>query len=305
MALHDADVDALEQPMELFHRQHRHGLNGGPDEAVLLQSFEQQPEAVAVPTEDLHAVATAVAEDVHARRERIQAQRLVHQQRQAVDVEPEVDRTAVKVDLQGRVGAEPRTLPSASITSPAWRRSHSRSSTTTPLGRRACRHIRTTARLSPAAVGIGVVAAASIGTATNASRDAGDTATARWRRSLCSRTQRLSWLALIPHSRASRDTDTPGLHAATNSALAASSYTLRPSLLRPTTSRRFNSSIPSDITFPRLPTWERRLSDGDDSLKDGVHCALTVPKCGEAWSRLGDTKSSDFSPACLIHFCKA
>lgn len=88
--------------------------------------------------------------------------------------------------------------------------------------------------------------------------------------------ERLSWLALIPRSRASRDTDAPGRpHAATSSALAASSYTLRPSLLRSTTSRRAKCSTSSDITFPRSPTWERSLSDGSSSLKDGVHCALT------------------------------
>ena len=64
-------------------------------------------------------------------------------------------------------------------------------------------------------------------------------------------------------------------HAATNSALAASSYTARPSLLCPTTSRPASSCIPSDITFPRSPTWERRLSGSAASIKDGVHCALT------------------------------
>ena len=41
-----------------------------------------------------------------------------------------------------------------------------------------------------------------------------------------------------------RDTDAPGRpHAATNSLLAVPSYTLRPSLFRPITSRRANSSI--------------------------------------------------------------
>ncbi|MFN9905562.1 MAG: hypothetical protein ACK56F_05470, partial [bacterium] len=101
----------------------------------------------------------------------------------------------MQVDLQGFVETEHRTLPSASITTPACRRSTSRRSTTTPLGSRACKHIRTTARLSLAAIGIG--AAASIGTATNASWVDADTAAARCRRWLCSRTQRLSWLALI------------------------------------------------------------------------------------------------------------
>lgn len=95
-------------------RQAGHRVSGGPDEAVLLETFEQQPEAVALPAQDLHAVAPAVAEHVHARRERIQAQRLLHQQCQAVDVESEVDRLAVQVDLQRFVKSEHRTLPSAS-----------------------------------------------------------------------------------------------------------------------------------------------------------------------------------------------
>jgi hypothetical protein len=101
---------------------------------------------------------------------------------------------------------------------------------------------------------------------------------------------------LTPHSRASRETDAPGLpHAATSSALAVSSYTLRPSLLWPTTSRRANSPIPSDITFPRSPTWERRLSGGSASIKHGVHCALTLYErlyCarGEAENRIKEAQ---------------
>ena len=66
--------------------------------------------------------------------------------------------------------------------------------------------------------------------------------------------------------------EAPGLpHTATNSALVASSYTPRPSLLRPTKSRRAKSSIPSDITFPRSPTRERSLSDDSAKFKNVVH----------------------------------
>src|SRR5258706_2445612 len=165
MALHDADVDALEQPVQLLHRQRRHHVGHWPDEAVLLQSFEQQPEAVAVPAEDLHAVAPAVAEHVHARRERVQAEGLVHQQRQAVDVQPEVDRLAVQVHLQGFVEAEHRILPSTSNSSTACRSSTPRTSTTTPLGSHACTLIAPAwSSLSP------VVAVATTGNATNPSR---------------------------------------------------------------------------------------------------------------------------------------
>ena len=74
----------------------------------------------------------------------IQAEGLLHQQCQAVDVEPEVNRLAVQVDLQGFVETEHRSpSPSASITSAICGRAHSRRSTTTPLGRRACSHIAT------------------------------------------------------------------------------------------------------------------------------------------------------------------
>lgn len=111
MALHDGNVDALEQPVQLLHHQGRHSVSGWPDEAVLLQALEQQPVAVAVLAENLHAVASAVAEHIRAGRERIQAKRLLHQQCQAVDVQPEVDRLAVQVDLEGFVEAEHRSLP--------------------------------------------------------------------------------------------------------------------------------------------------------------------------------------------------
>lgn len=59
---HSGDVDALEQPMQLLDRQRGHGIGAPPDEAVLLQPREQQPEAVAVHTQDLHADAQVVAE---------------------------------------------------------------------------------------------------------------------------------------------------------------------------------------------------------------------------------------------------
>ena len=46
-------------------------------EAVFLQSFAQQPEFIANPPHELHAVAQPVAEHMDARRERVQANRLV------------------------------------------------------------------------------------------------------------------------------------------------------------------------------------------------------------------------------------
>ena len=43
----------------------------------------------------------------------------------------------------------------------------------------------------------------------------------------------------------------------------------------PIQQRHAISSMSSDITFPRLPTWERSLSDCGASLKSEVHCAIT------------------------------
>jgi len=69
--------------------------------------------------------------------------------------------------------------------------------------------------VSPVTIGIGIEAASETGNATNAWPCGDDTATPRCRRWLCSRTQRLSWLALTPHLRARRETGAPGLpHAA-------------------------------------------------------------------------------------------
>ena len=165
MPLHDADIDALEQPVQLLHRQRRYVRLAGPDEPVLFQPFEQQPEPVAVPAQHLHPVAPAVAEHVHARGERVQSQRLLHQCRQAIDVQPEVHRCAVQVDLQAFVEAEHRSLPKDSITSPTCRASTPRRSTATPLGRRACRLITAGALSSPSSAAPGV---ATSGTTMNA-----------------------------------------------------------------------------------------------------------------------------------------
>src|SRR5262245_120593 len=117
-----------------------------------------------MPAQNLHSVAPTIAEDVHARGERVQTQRLLYEQRQAVDIEPEVDRIAVQVDLQPFVEGEHRTLPSASITAPTCRGSTPRRSTATPLGKRAC---KLTPRASLTSCSAGVAGAGKTGTATN------------------------------------------------------------------------------------------------------------------------------------------
>src|SRR5438105_3893240 len=242
--LHDADVDAFEQPVQLLHRQRRNCGLKRPDEPILLEPLQQQPEAVALPPQDLHAVASSVPEHVHAGGERVQSERLLDEHGQAVDAEPEVNRRAVQVDLQPFVEAEHRILPRTSNSSTVCCSSTPRTSITTPLGSHACTLIAP-AWSSPPLVRV----VDTTGMATNASRGPAALATtARCRPCRCSRIQRLSWLALMSHSRARRDTDLPDpAHSATNSALAVSSNTLRPSLLWPTTSRRANSSNSSDI----------------------------------------------------------
>jgi hypothetical protein len=109
---------------------------------------------------------------------------------------------------------------------------------------------------------------AATGMATNTSRVLPESATTeRWRRSMCSRTQRLSWLALMPHWRARRETDAPGLpHAATNSAFAASSYT----------PRVHRSCGPPEVGAPSLPY--RLTSRSHVHLRGSVGCQAAAPR---------------------------
>ncbi|ASL73013.1 hypothetical protein BC350_04700 [Ralstonia pseudosolanacearum] len=50
MPLHRLDVDALEQPVQLLNAQRRYRRMAWPGKPILLQAFEQQPEAVAILT---------------------------------------------------------------------------------------------------------------------------------------------------------------------------------------------------------------------------------------------------------------
>ncbi len=51
--LHNPDVDAFEQPVQLLDRQHGHVGVAGPDEPIFLRPLEQQPKAVALPPSTL------------------------------------------------------------------------------------------------------------------------------------------------------------------------------------------------------------------------------------------------------------
>lgn len=133
-----SEVDAFEQPVPLLDRQARHLVGCGPDEAVLLQALHQQPEAVALPAQNLDAVALAVAEDVHAGGKGIEPQGLFDEHGQTVDAQPEVDGFAVQVDRQPFVETEHRRPPRMSSTADSAARSQELRSMTIPLGSVAC-----------------------------------------------------------------------------------------------------------------------------------------------------------------------
>src|SRR5690606_28126109 len=104
------------------------------------QALQQQPEAVALPDENLHPVGSAVTKHVQRAPERIELKRLLDQRRQPVDALPEVHRLAVNIDLQRRIEPEHQRRPiSASITLRISFASvaSQQSSSATPLGSRA------------------------------------------------------------------------------------------------------------------------------------------------------------------------
>jgi len=65
MTLHGLDIDAVEQPVQLFGRQFQHRLGAPrPHEAILIQALHQQPEAGAVVDQQLDAVAAAITKGI-------------------------------------------------------------------------------------------------------------------------------------------------------------------------------------------------------------------------------------------------
>jgi hypothetical protein len=65
-----------------------------------MQIVQDQHKTRSIEEQQLHPVATAIAEGEHRTLKRVEAHRLLDQDRQAVDASPEVDRIQVEVDVQ-------------------------------------------------------------------------------------------------------------------------------------------------------------------------------------------------------------
>lgn len=96
MAHHRIDIDAVEDPVQLLGRKRDHRcLPARPPELVLGQPLQDQHKTRPIEEQELHPVATAIAERKNRRSKRIERHRLLDQNRKAVDAGPEVDRLAV------------------------------------------------------------------------------------------------------------------------------------------------------------------------------------------------------------------
>ena len=121
--MHCGKVNAVEQPVQLLHREFDHGrVLLRPDKACILQSLLQQPKAIAIPAQDLDAVLSAVAKDEDGMGKGVQAQVVFNDRAQAVDVFAEVYFAAVQVHRQvgvqmehGRAAKVRSTLSSAAV----------------------------------------------------------------------------------------------------------------------------------------------------------------------------------------------
>ena len=120
MPAHRGEVNAIEQPVQLLHREFDHGaVLLGPDKACILQPLLQQPKAIAIPAQDLDAILSAIAKDKDSMGKGVQAQVVFNDRTQAVDVLAEVHFAAVQVHRQVGVqmehgsAAKVRSMPSS------------------------------------------------------------------------------------------------------------------------------------------------------------------------------------------------
>ena len=85
-ALRLGQVDADQEQRQLFRRQLLRGaLRGGPRARALLQALGAEPPAVAIPEEDLQAVAPGVGEGEEVARERVETERVADEPGEGVE----------------------------------------------------------------------------------------------------------------------------------------------------------------------------------------------------------------------------
>ena len=92
--------------MHLFNSQFDEVGLFGPFEAVSFQPLDEQPEAIAIPEQNLDPVAPAVAEHIRDLSKWIETQPLFNQQGKSVDALPAIDGLPVQEDLQLGIKSE-------------------------------------------------------------------------------------------------------------------------------------------------------------------------------------------------------
>jgi hypothetical protein len=103
VAAHRLQVNPVEQPVQLLHGESDDlRVLARPDEAFALEPLVQQPEAVAVPAEQLDPVAPPVGEDVDGGGKRVATEFMFDQCRQPIDGFAKVNRFAVQADREAR-----------------------------------------------------------------------------------------------------------------------------------------------------------------------------------------------------------
>ncbi|MER9677435.1 hypothetical protein NKJ17_32100 [Mesorhizobium sp. M0208] len=116
MADHRADINAVEDPVQLLGRQRHHRrLPAWPSEPVFRQSLQDHHKTGPIEEQELHPVAAAIAKRKDRRRKWVKLHHLLHQDRKAVDAGPKVDGLAVQVAAKQR-----RLWPSLSISEEGW-----------------------------------------------------------------------------------------------------------------------------------------------------------------------------------------
>src|SRR5690554_4106692 len=146
MGAHGAEVIAIQEPIQLLAREgDRVALQPvRPLEALALQALVPDHEAVALPEQQLHLVALAVAEYEHRLLEGVELHGLLNQQGQPVDLLAHVDRLAAQIDPQSGIWPNHRTTSTATK-----RNGRCRGGTGTSCTIRRCSHASSDARSSP------------------------------------------------------------------------------------------------------------------------------------------------------------
>ncbi len=123
MATHRGEVNSIEQPVQLLHREFDHGrVLLRPNEACILQPLLQQPKAIAIPAQDLDAILSAVAKDKDGMCKGIETEVVFNDRTKAVYVLAKVNVATVQVHRQvgvqmehGRAAKVRSTLSSAGV----------------------------------------------------------------------------------------------------------------------------------------------------------------------------------------------